>query len=93
LQNIIHFEGYLCNYYEIATTTKTKPIEYEKTVFLVLFLHGFLLAQVSEEEQTIKGIYKSALTNAKCYSWLDHLSNQIVSVYLDQLMLIKQYLH
>jgi hypothetical protein len=51
---------------------------------------GFLLAQVSEE-QTIKGIYKSALTNAKCYSWLDHLSNQIVPVYLDQLMLIKQY--
>jgi hypothetical protein len=27
---------------------------------------GFLLAQA--EEQTIKGIYKSALTNAKCYS-------------------------
>ena len=37
-----------------------------------------LFAQVSEE-QTIKGIYKSALTNAKCYSWLDHLSNQIGS--------------
>ena len=27
----------------------------------------------------ILGIYKSALTNAKCYSWLDHLSNQIGS--------------
>jgi hypothetical protein len=51
----------------------------KKTVFLALFLHGIsLFAQVSEE-QTIKGIYKSALTNAKCYSWLDHLSNQIGS--------------
>lgn len=51
----------------------------KKIAFLALFLNGIsLLAQVSEE-QTIKGIYKSALTNAKCYSWLDHLSNQIGS--------------
>jgi hypothetical protein len=51
----------------------------KKTVFLALFLNGIsLFAQVSEE-QTIKGIYKSALTNAKCYNWLDHLSNQIGS--------------
>jgi len=51
----------------------------KKTVFLAIFMNGIsLFAQVSEE-QTIKGIYKSALTNAKCYSWLDHLSNQIGS--------------
>lgn len=51
----------------------------KKTVFLALFLNGIsLFAQVSEE-QTIKGIYKSALTNGKCYGWLDHLSNQIGS--------------
>jgi hypothetical protein len=51
----------------------------KKTLFLALFLNGIsLFAQVSEE-QTIKGIYKSVLTNGKCYSWLDHLSNQIGS--------------
>lgn len=51
----------------------------KKTLFLALFLNGIsLFAQVSEE-QTIKGIYKSALTNGKCYNWLDHLSNQIGS--------------
>ncbi len=37
-----------------------------------------LLAQ-SKEEQTLKDIYKSSLTNAKCYPWLDHLSNAIGS--------------
>lgn len=51
----------------------------KKIAFLAVLLNGIsLLAQVSEE-QTIKGIYKTALTNAKCYSWLDHLSNQIGS--------------
>jgi hypothetical protein len=51
----------------------------KKSVFLAVLLTGCsLFAQVSEE-QTIKGIYKSALTNGKCYSWLDHLSNQIGS--------------
>ncbi|QZK90160.1 M28 family peptidase [Flavobacterium sp. CHNK8] len=33
----------------------------------------------SKEEQTLKDIYKSSLTNAKCYPWLDHLSNAIGS--------------
>ena len=51
----------------------------KKTVLLAILLNGCsLFAQVSEE-QTIKGIYKSALTNGKCYTWLDHLSNQIGS--------------
>lgn len=51
----------------------------KKTVLLAVLLNGCsLFAQVSEE-QTIKGIYKSALTNGKCYTWLDHLSNQIGS--------------
>jgi hypothetical protein len=51
----------------------------KKSVFLAILLNGCsLFAQVSEE-QTIKSFYKSALTNGKCYSWLDHLSNQIGS--------------
>ena len=51
----------------------------KKTVFLAILLQGCsIFAQVSEE-QTIKNIYKSALTNGKCYSWLDHLSNKIGS--------------
>jgi hypothetical protein len=68
-----------------------QTIEYEKTVFLVLFLHGIsLFAQVSEE-QTIKGIYKSAL-NANVTVGLTIYPIKLV--YLDQLMLIKQqYLH
>jgi hypothetical protein len=31
------------------------------------------------DEQTMKDIYKSALTNSKCYAWLDDLSNKIGS--------------
>ena len=51
----------------------------KKTVLLAILLQGCsIFAQVSEE-QTIKNIYKSALTNGKCYSWLDHLSNKIGS--------------
>lgn len=37
-----------------------------------------LLAQTTAE-QTLKEIYKSSLTKAKCYPWLDHLSNNIGS--------------
>lgn len=33
----------------------------------------------TNEEQTIKEIYKSSLTNSQCYSWLDYLSNDIGS--------------
>lgn len=49
-----------------------------KTTFLALLLfNGSLIFAQTNEEQTIKKIYNSALTNSKCYSWLDHLSNQI----------------
>ncbi len=43
----------------------------------LLFLNGITLLAQSKDEQTIKEIYKSGLTNAKCYSWLEHLSNKI----------------
>ncbi|MFE3867141.1 M20/M25/M40 family metallo-hydrolase [Flavobacterium sp. LS2P90] len=49
-----------------------------KTTFLaVLFFNGITLFAQTNDEQTIKAIYKSSLTNSKCYSWLDYLSNKI----------------
>jgi hypothetical protein len=52
----------------------------KKITLLALFFIGssVLYAQKSDE-QVLKEIYKSALTNSKCYSWLDHLSNNIGS--------------
>jgi Peptidase family M28 len=52
----------------------------KKTLFLLaLSLNGILLFGQSKDEQALKNIYKSALTNSKCYSWLDYLSNNIGS--------------
>ncbi|WP_310379840.1 M28 family peptidase [Flavobacterium sp.] len=51
----------------------------KKTFFALLFLNGFLLFAQTNDEKIIKEIYKSALTNSKCYSWLDYLSNNIGS--------------
>jgi Peptidase family M28 len=48
-------------------------------VSLLLFLNSFYLLAQNKEEQTIKQIYKSSLTNSQCYSWLDYLSNSIGS--------------
>lgn len=48
-----------------------------KKTALLLLLSSFVgLAQNSDESQ-LKQIYKSALTNSKCYSQLDYLSNSI----------------
>lgn len=49
------------------------------TLIGLLFLSGTVLFGQTNEEHTIKEIYKSSLTNSKCYSWLDHLSNDIGS--------------
>ncbi|WP_338407494.1 M28 family peptidase [uncultured Flavobacterium sp.] len=50
----------------------------KKSHFLTtLFFTGFTLFAQTNDEQTIKEIYKSSLTNSKCYSWLDYLSNSI----------------
>lgn len=49
-----------------------------KVAFLVvLFFNGFVLFAQTNDEKTIKEIYKSSLTNSQCYSWLDYLSNKI----------------
>ena len=45
----------------------------------VLFFNGLAMLAQSNDEQVIKDIYKSGLTNAQCYGWLEHLSNKIGS--------------
>jgi hypothetical protein len=50
-----------------------------KTTVLAGPFNGFAVLAQTKEEQTIKEIYKSSLTNSKCYTWLDDLSNKIGS--------------
>ena len=46
--------------------------------FAVLFTLLFSLSSYSQtDEDVLKSIYKSSLTNGKSYEWLDYLSNQI----------------
>ncbi len=47
-----------------------------KFLSLSLLFTSVLVAQ-SQDEKMLKDIYNSALTNSKCYSWLDDLSNDI----------------
>ena len=51
-----------------------KPI-----ILAALLFSGLTVFSQTKDEQTLKEIYRSALTNAKCYPWLDHLSNAIGS--------------
>lgn len=48
-----------------------------KKLPLLFLLSAFSLTAQSNDEQVLKDIYKLSLTNAKCYSWLDDLSNKI----------------
>jgi hypothetical protein len=50
----------------------------KKFTFLFLF-NSFLIFSQSQDEQKLKDIYNVALTNSKCYAWLDDLSNKIGS--------------
>jgi hypothetical protein len=54
-----------------------KKLMKKSIVSVVLILNSFFLFAQTNDEQTIKAIYKSSLTNSKCYSWLDYLSNKI----------------
>ncbi len=49
----------------------------KKTIIPFLLLMSALVVAQSADEIQIKKIYKTALTDAKGYEWLDHLSNQI----------------
>lgn len=48
-----------------------------KKVLLLFVFSTFNLYSQSTDEVMLKQIYKSALTENNCYSWLDDLSNQI----------------
>ena len=48
-----------------------------KNILYGLFLFSTITFSQSNDELKFKEIYKSALTNSKCYSWLDDLSNKI----------------
>jgi hypothetical protein len=48
-----------------------------KKISLVLLLVPFFAVAQTTDELQLKSIYKSTLTNSKCYSWLDYLSNKI----------------
>ena len=47
-------------------------------VFIFLLLSSSIFSQ-SVDENLLRDIHKSALTNAKCYFWLENLSNKIGS--------------
>lgn len=51
----------------------------KKTLLTLLFIGSSAIYAQKSDEQTMKDIYKSALTNSKCYAWLDDLSNKIGS--------------
>ena len=40
----------------------------------LVFLNGIAMVAQSKDDQMLKDIYKSHLTNAKIYSWLENLS-------------------
>ena len=50
-----------------------------KKIALLLLLQSTLSFSQNNDEKMLKQIYDSALTNSKCYSWLDYLSNKIGS--------------
>jgi hypothetical protein len=43
------------------------------------FLSGMSVLAQTSDEKMLKDIYNLSLTNGKCYSWLEHLSNKIGS--------------
>lgn len=48
----------------------------KKFLYVFLLFSAVTFAQ-SNDEIKFKEIYKAALTNSKCYSWLDYLSNKV----------------
>lgn len=50
----------------------------KKIALFLLLQASFSFSQTADEEM-LKNIYKTSLTDSKCYSWLDDLSNKIGS--------------
>ena len=65
-------------FYFVTLLFTKRLLEMKKFLFQFLFTSLFGFAQNSDENQ-LKEIYKSVLTNSKCYTWLDDLSNKIGS--------------
>jgi hypothetical protein len=63
-------------YYKNSIFTKIIFIRMNKIASLLFFISASVFAQSNDETQ-IAAIYKATLTNSKCYSWLDYLSNKI----------------
>ena len=63
---------------EIALLINQNKIKKSILAGLVL-LNGMVMVAQSQDEKMLKDIYNSSLTNGKCYSWLEHLSNKIGS--------------
>jgi len=52
----------------------------KKSVIIgAFFLSGMSVLAQTSDEKMLKDIYNLSLTNGKCYSWLEHLSNKIGS--------------
>ena len=51
----------------------------KKLILFLFFVNSITLFAQSNEEKNIKLFYKLALTESKCYSWLEYLSNDIGS--------------
>ncbi|WP_395067289.1 M28 family peptidase [Flavobacterium sp.] len=49
----------------------------KKIIVLLLLLQVSISFSQTSDEQMLKAIYKSALTESHCYTWLDDLSNKI----------------
>ncbi|MDI9256707.1 M28 family peptidase [Flavobacterium sedimenticola] len=48
-----------------------------KKLALSLFLFTAFLQAQTQDEQMLRKLYTTALTDSKCYAWLEHLSNTI----------------
>ena len=48
-----------------------------KKITLLVMLFSSIVFGQNKDEQMLSSIYKTALTNSKCYAWLDDLSNKI----------------
>lgn len=48
-----------------------------KKLLALFLLQTIIVSAQTSDENEVAAIYKSALTNSKCYSWLDYLSNSI----------------
>ena len=71
---------FLCEISQEIGKTQNAIKTMKKTILLTaLVLNGLTLFAQSNDEKNIKLFYKKALTEAKCYSWLEYLSNDIGS--------------